>query len=351
MRLPLALLALTLLAVPLLGTPASAEFKQLRDWFVACDNLRACMAFGFGTEADQGMHLRIARGPEAEAEPEITVAFTREDPVEVRLRLAFDDASLPGLPDSVPARPIGDDTLAATVRFNQSLLDGLRKAATITVEEIGARPGETAIAKISLTGAVAALLFMDEQQKRVGTVTALAARGDKPAAAVPAPPPMPVVRVAKPYAGGAALPKAPPAAVLAAARKVSAPDMDEGEKPEPIAARLSAGKTLWGIPIEVPAYNYRYALYIVENRKVRPAQLDDPKGERDAPNEVTLPSFDPKTNILTTNYRGRGMGDCGSITEWGWDGGKFREISTIVMVECRGVRSDRWPTSFRARVE
>jgi hypothetical protein len=345
MRLPLALLAVTLLA-----TPASAEFRQLRDWFVACDNLRACMAFGFGTEADQGVHLRIARGPEAEAEPEITVAFTREGLGETRLRLAFNDASLPGLPDSVPARPVGDDTVVATLRFNQSLLDGLRKAETITVEEIGAKPGENTIPKISLSGAVASLLFMDEQQKRVGTVTALAARGEKPASAVPAPPRMPVVRIAKPYAG-APLPKAPPAAVVTAAREVSVPDLDEAEKPAPLAARLSPAKTLWGIAIEVPAYNYRYALYIVENGKVKPVQFDDPKGERDAPNEVTLPSFDPKTNILTTNYRGRGMGDCGSITQWAWDGTKFREINTILMVECHGVRPDRWPTSFRARAE
>jgi len=32
---------------------AAADIKQLRDWTVACDNLRACSAYGFDTELSQ----------------------------------------------------------------------------------------------------------------------------------------------------------------------------------------------------------------------------------------------------------------------------------------------------------
>ena len=46
---------------------------------------------------------------------------------------------------------------------------------------------------LSISGASAALRWIDAQQHRAGTVTALVATGDQPAAAVPPPPPLPVV--------------------------------------------------------------------------------------------------------------------------------------------------------------
>jgi len=70
MRLPI-VLALTLLAAP----ASAGESKQLRDWFVACDNLRVCMAFGFRDSLnDFRTHLRIVRGADAEAAPQVVSA-------------------------------------------------------------------------------------------------------------------------------------------------------------------------------------------------------------------------------------------------------------------------------------
>lgn len=347
------LIGLTLLL--LLASPATAareRFKQLRDWYVSCDNLRACTAFGFGAEGDDRAHLRIARGAEADAVPEVTVTLMRDGlDAGARLKLSFGDPALGGLPpEPVAVRLVDEDTAVVRIPWSEALAAALRKGEMLRVEEVGGAPGGDGVPKISLAGAVASLLFMDEQQKRVGTVTALAAKGAKPASAVPAPPAMPVVRVAKPVTGGAPLPKTPPAAVLAAARKAAA-DIDGVSRPEPFAVRLSATQTLWGVAIEVPAYNIRYALYLAEGGRVRPAVLHDPQGTRDAANEATLPEFDSATNTLRTFYRGRGIGDCGAISEWGWDGSRFRLISEILMAECRGVRPEHWPTSYRARRE
>lgn len=54
------------------------------------------------------------------------------------------------------------------------------------------------LAALSTAGAAAALLYMDERQYRVGTISALVRRGPKPAAAVPRPPALPVVKRAPP---------------------------------------------------------------------------------------------------------------------------------------------------------
>ena len=40
------------------------------------------------------------------------------------------------------------------------------------------------------------MLYMDERQRRIGTVTALVRTGRQPASAVPAPPALPQVRIA-----------------------------------------------------------------------------------------------------------------------------------------------------------
>src|SRR5918997_729627 len=61
---------------------------------------------------------------------------------------------------------------------------------------VGNAAGAT-IATVSLGGATAAILYMDEQQRRLGTGTALARRGARPASVVPPPPPLPIVTAAR----------------------------------------------------------------------------------------------------------------------------------------------------------
>jgi hypothetical protein len=38
---------------------------------------------------------------------------------------------------------------------------------------------------------------------------------------------------------------------------------------------------------------------------------------------VTEPDFDPRTKMLKSFHKGRGVGDCGSIGEWKWNKGNF----------------------------
>ncbi len=79
-------------------------------------------------------------------------------------------------------------------------IESIRKAKAIVVTRQPAegKKLDTPEHQISMSGAVAALLWIDDQQKRVDTVTAMIKRGEKPASAIPAQPKAPVIVAAKP---------------------------------------------------------------------------------------------------------------------------------------------------------
>ena len=67
------LLGVALLAGAALSVSASAQIKSFRDWVAACDNLRACNAYGFDAELSGNNYLRLERGGDADAPLRITV--------------------------------------------------------------------------------------------------------------------------------------------------------------------------------------------------------------------------------------------------------------------------------------
>ena len=51
-------------------------------------------------------------------------------------------------------------------------------------------------------------------------------------------------------------------------------------------------------------------------------------------------------SVLVNFAKGRGLGDCGILQHWVWDGERFRMVLGQHMEECRG--AIEWPTLFRA---
>ena len=47
--------------------------------------------------------------------------------------------------------------------------------------------------------------------------------------------------------------------------------------------------------------------------------------------------------------KGRGIADCGQLTNWAWTGKAFVLISENTMPACHGVSSDDWPPLFASR--
>jgi len=276
-------LGLAVAFAALAAVQAQAQsLKDFQDWTVGCDNLRRCAAIGLEKKPESvGAYLRVTRSGSANASPQVEIAVYAEKRTdEARLKLAFDDPALPTLADIPVGQEGGLDYVKAPLSdAAYSFIGSLRRAATLSVTLVqGGKAAKPAV--ISLSGATAALLFMDEQQKRVGSVTALVAQGDKPASSLPAPQAAPVIHAAKPPSTKP--PETMPEAVRQAAAKA---DCDEPATADPIMGKLDERTTLWGVLCSRGAYNYTYAFYLHRTgaRTAAPVAFEMPAflGERE----------------------------------------------------------------------
>lgn len=356
-----------LAAAMLTALPAQASDKEFRDWWAACDNLRNCSAYGFDTQLNGGGYIRIERGGAPSAQAKITLmAYAPEG---VTFTLSFDDPALPGLPAGAQT---GEEVDASDMRRvtlsdgndADTLIASLRKAKEIVITRIDppGKKSDTPVSKISLNGAVAAMLWIDDQQKRLDTTTALIQRGNRPESSIPAQPKAAVIVAAKGLSGAAA-DKKPSARDEAAIKKKAVQQCGEGDEGElEEASALAADTFLY--PIHCPgssgAYNHSYTFLVA--KAGQPQSARTPKfrwptkiGDRDKDSEsedfLVNADFSNVDMTMRTFNKGRGIGDCGDEERWVWDGRNFRLAEVKTMPACRGVPSEDWPTVYRANVK
>jgi len=305
------------------------DLKIHGDWIAGCDNGRVCQAVSLMPAGDfEAATIAVKRGAEANAPLEVWITAREGEPAEVRVdgkRFAL----IARGEDLAPQQPA--QLVAAIVAGKRAALFD--------------RQGKQ-IAALSVAGASAALLYVDEQQRRLGTTTALVRRGARPASAVPAAPPLPVIDVA---AGSPKPARALAKADLEAARKDSACEKPE-EEGAPERFRLDARSTLALVPLRCGsgAYNFlSVALILDERGRASPARFDV-QGDPGADNLIYGADWDPKSRRLGTYFKGRGIGDCGISQSYAWDGARFRLVEQSEMGECRG--SIDYITTWRAGV-
>jgi hypothetical protein len=319
------------------AAPQPAELKTFHDWTIGCDNGRACKAVALMPEEwpEDGLTMSVSRGPDAGAPLAIEIVL-REEAKPVALAAAGRRLPIRFAPSDLGVSIDPADTPA--------FLAALRTAASLDL--IGA--GGARIGTVSLAGATAALLYMDEQQRRLGTPTALVRKGA--AGAVPPPPPLPRVEAA---AASAAPPRTLSAAELASIRRKACEDLDIEETEEPEAVRLDARTSLAMVPLRCwsGAYNMAGQLLVAgDTGGWRPALFDVAMGgpDEEGPETVYNAVWEPAERRLTTYMKGRGLGDCGVSQQFAWDGSRFRLVEQAEMGECRG--STDYITTFRAEV-
>jgi hypothetical protein len=193
---------------------------------------------------------------------------------------------------------------------------------------------------------------MDEKQKRLGTATALARPGAKPASAVPPPPALPRI------ASAPASPKPPRRLSKAELQRLRARSCDgvsdQGEEQEAQVFRLDARTSVAHIPVACwsGAYNISALLLVANDAGPwRNAPFDRPlaQGGEDTESGIVYNGeWDPKTRRLGTYMKGRGIGDCGTTQTHAWDGSRFRLVEQAEMGECRG--SMDYIVTWRAQV-
>lgn len=335
------------------ATPASATppapaaapqgvgaLKSFGDWVVGCDNFRACVALGLGADDGTGGYVAIRRGGDSGAQAQVALSMIASDqPKEPALRLRFGPSKTPFPDTTLPVEAAGS-YLVATVgpEMAPDLIRSLLAAPWLDLVEMdGKTAGDPQ--QVSLKGSAAALLYMDDQQRRVGTETALTRTGAAPASGIPAVPVAPTF-----------------APVVMRALPDPLPPLPKGVKPpadescasdvEPIAFRLSDAQTLWGVCSFAAAYNTGYTMWLVGPDGADKVDFSVPGLARtgdDDPSVLVNPSLNPDGLGLNATNLGRGVGDCGTLADWGWDGHRFGLLQYREMDVCRGVSQDDWP--------
>ena len=137
---------------------------QHKDWALQCDNTRTCRAVGYQAENSDSEPVSILltrdAGPDTPVQVDLQVSTEKASPAALQIRVG--KFSLPGLQGDSPRVPA-----AQVPRLLQELLKN--DEATVSV-------GKDRWT-LSLAGASAVLLKMDEAQGRVDTPGALVRRG------------------------------------------------------------------------------------------------------------------------------------------------------------------------------
>lgn len=296
--------------------PRPGGLKTFGDWAVGCDNGARCtMASLLPDDA-----------PLDAGTP--TMTLTRDPGPGGRYAIDGLGAKVPRF--AVDGRAIGGgaDALASAIA------DGTR----LTIAGSGG--------SVSLKGAAAALRYIDAAQGRAGTTSATVARGA--ATGVPVPPALPVIRAIPLTEGGSG----PTRAQLAAMRRLGrCEDMTGADTPT--VARADAGTLIVALPCSAGAYNVIAALFVIRDGTVSPAEVDAPAGfdETGADSQTPVHSLvnaDVADGLLTSYAKGRGLGDCGVVQAFAWDGRRLRLARQSEMSECRG--NTATITTWRARV-
>lgn len=327
------------------------QLKSFKDWMVGCNNIRACSAIGFSQPPMDG-YVVVRRDAEAEAQPRLILVAHGYDKLQrpvMSLRIA--GAAIPGLSKTDwPAELDPSDTMGHSARLTlegadaAAVIKAMHNAQALDVHVVS-ESGSDLDASISLAGSAAAFLYVDDWQKRSGTVTALADTGPAPASSIPPPPAIPrlqsvVMREVK-----------NPPALPAGVKPPPPEDCERGAVADVI--QLGAHLQLWGVCEFANSHNFSRRYWMVGPQGAREAALSVPghPDEGGSPSVLINLMLSQDGRLLKSFTRGRGISDCGSQTGWVWTGTAFHVAYFYEMSECRGVPADDWPSLYATRWE
>lgn len=341
------------------GAAVRSESRQFHQWYAVCDNGNACATYSGGSTG--WFKIALDAGPGGHPLIQVGMWPDGTENLPGPLVVVIDGkrhATTPSTDGSYSASISGDAARAVVV--------DLAAGRTLTLTA-----GSQAV-EVPTAGSSAAMLWIDERQGRLDTVTALVRRGQKSAATVPTAPDRPVIIAAPavsqtgfkaaldPVDSDKPTPNAVPPAPLEAVPRVKQCRADtsfnEYLQKAVTASRLDATTELWGIPCDGGAYNFSYAYYLTGPGGTNPrlALFPDVDGRTTPTAEgesdlLVNPTYDPNTRILSAFAKGRGLGDCGVSQSWTWTGEAFVLNREQVMADCWGMSSDFWPTTYRSR--
>lgn len=327
------------------AAPAQQAFT---DWQVTCNNQNFCVARNTGEHHGLVMSLSRSAGAKTDATLRIDLdglsAPLVKEPA-IAPRLLLDNTPLKLDPKRWQITPwhVKTDDAVTIGAFLKTIQEG--QALTL-------RGGRQIV---SLNGLKAALLFIDAQQKRVGSETAWIKKGDEPPLSVPPAPALKKVAVVNPTPTPLTHEELNALLDYGTGRMNSSQCSLDPNRREVRVTALTDDKALLIVSCEAGAYNTVDLAWVVSREKplsARSVRLRLPFTPASGESEMELmnASFDEKTRELTTLALGRGIGDCGIQTRWRFDGQRFRLVRYAEEPSCDNWNGpDAWPTLWITR--
>ena len=327
-------LLLTLLPVAAMATSIKGIGENYQDWDLVCDNTGTCRMAGYQDESSDPVSILFTRaaGENAAVEGKFTILPFGEADRDVQvgqdIEIWLNGKSLGTV------KHISDDAPdKLTEEQTKALLSGLKKES-----EIRLTYGKTTL-KVSDKGAAAAMLKMDEFQKRLNTPSALIRQGkEKHAVLAPqAAPKVEAVSVNNHKTIELKLGEKQYDNVLALLRKAHDGCVDEDLESQDITIYpLTHNKVLAEALCFKGAYqstNY-YAV------------LDDKlsKVEQVLAEQYNEAGYDEKQGyaFVRGSYKGRALGDCLAGQDAVWNGKIFIRTSEWTTGSCKGLPGGTW---------
>lgn len=316
-------------------------YREVKDWVVACDNLRGCQALSapesFGYTP---LSLQLERAAGGQAPLRLSLYDAKQGGYAL---LRLDGRALSTADRLHPTENQGETTLVAEGADALAVLAELRNGTHLSME--GEREYE---AVVSLNGLSAALLLMDAVQGRLDSRSALYRPGSRPDSEVPAAPRAPHLRA---YPGAPSLSEMEQRYIVQqtmAATRSQWLEEDMSREPEAQAFALNDHEALVIIRTSCAAYNCDFAVYRVDREPPyveRDLRLEAPPLELGVLSGAV--SYNPDTGELGYLYKGRGIADCGDSGSWRFDGERFQLASLSFLGRCAGRSPGEWPELWR----
>jgi hypothetical protein len=335
MRVLLGLLFCCVAAVAALAQEHGEVRVYLKDWLAACRADGYCSATAYqnpnpgdGRVADYV--LRIGRhARETYWEVSLTTIAAMADP----------SALLSAAVDGAAVVFEGPDEIAAYGSVNdffllgpgaQEVMDRLVLGQEV-VFEFTDTDAASRRAAFSLSGLAAALIWIDEQQHRLGSER------------VAEVPPFGLQQVCSDVES------IPPELVALHNESGCYITLGGDNLDEIVVGQLDPGHRAFIVPCDKAPYNQNYVVYVEGNGVIEAQQFEYPKenGDWRHGNSLDLGEFDAATGTITSLSRLSRLGNCGDSGIWRWSGFRFILLEYRSRTKCDG-SEEEWPLVFAA---
>ena len=316
MRALLALLLVLVLAAPALAEEPAATSGEFKDWHAACRADGHCAATAY---VNRGAEPRVADyvltiGRQAQQtywEIQFSTLATHGDEWSDFIVTVDDHRTSFSLQPEVGAYGTPDDFFFLGDKA-QEMMDNLMPGRNVTIAFTDTDQAPHS-ASFSLAGLTAALIWIDDQQNRIGS--------ERVAAAAP--------YGLVPVSGGETEAPAIPQALLD--RERGDPECQPFEQlangRDFTVDELDGGYTLYVIPCWSAAYNFGWKVYLGGADEFTPqyfAAYDGTDYGWVGISTLANYEYDAETKTLMSLDKARGIGDCGAQGTWTWNGTIFR---------------------------